>query len=265
MRRAIACALALVPGCVWGDGEPFGTVEVELDARWREDPSRGGAWQKLASDFEVEVTAASATLGALALIDAGTAALNFDPANPPPGYSNCHNGHCHADDGRLVSYEEIAAEVGGGGGPSAVLALPVGARPLLPGGGGALACGDDPCDLPRARIRRVELPVLRLELAGRVRDTRQPPRIDGEVAWTLALDRADDAAPATAAVELPVDRAHEPDIALAVGFRPTAALLDGVGFERAGTGPFAIEADAASVTAIHAELDELTLDATVER
>ncbi len=34
----------------------------------------------------------------------------FDPQNPPPQYSLCHNGHCHHDDGHLVDYEDIVLE-----------------------------------------------------------------------------------------------------------------------------------------------------------
>lgn len=264
-RAALAIAVALVPACAWDDGAPFGEVTVDFTARWTEVPSRGGDWQKLASDFEVQVTVASATFGTLALVDVGTAALNFDPADPPPGYSNCHSGHCHADDGRLVSYEEIAAEVSGGGGPTPVIRLAVGARELRTGGAETLACAGAPCDLPIATIGRVELPVARLELAGMVRDTRTPPRFAGPQAWTLALDRADDAAPATGALDLPVDRGHAPRITLAVGALPNVALLDGVRFELAAGPSWAIESDPDSITTIHGELDELALESTVQR
>ncbi len=264
-RPALAIAVALVPACAWDDGAPFGEVTVDFTARWTEVPARGGDWQKLASDFEVQVTAASATFGALALVDVGTVALNFDPADPPPGYSNCHGGHCHADDGRLVSYEEIAAELAGGGGPAPVIRLAVGARELRTGVAETLACAGAPCDLPLATVGRVELPVARLELAGLVRDTRTPPRVAAPQPWTLALDRADDAAPATGTLDLPVDRGHAPRITLAVDALPTAALLDGVRFEQA-TGPtWAVETDPDSVTAIHAELDELALDTDTQR
>lgn len=264
MRRTIVL-LALVPACAWDDGVPFGEVSVDFTARWTDVPARGGAWQKLASDFEVRVTSASATFGALALVDVGTTALNFDPAAPPPGYSNCHGGHCHADDGRLVSYEEIAAELAGGEGPSPVVRLAVGARELRAGVDETLACDGAPCDLPLATIGKVELPVARLELAGMVRDTRTPPRVAGELAWTLALDRADDASPATGDLDLPVDRGHAPRIELAVDMLPTAALLDGVRFELATAPAWAVDSDPDSVTAIHAELDELALDTDSQR
>ena len=37
------------------------------------------------------------------------------PGKPPPGYTLCHNGHCHHPSGRLVPYAEIEAELAGGG------------------------------------------------------------------------------------------------------------------------------------------------------
>jgi hypothetical protein len=60
---------------------------------------------------------------AVEFIAGETSALSFDPANPPPGYTLCHNGHCHAADGRLVDYADIAAELAGGAtsGPALVL------------------------------------------------------------------------------------------------------------------------------------------------
>lgn len=262
---AAAAALALAPACVWSDGHPFGELSASLETRWTLAADRGGDRQRLASDFVVEVTGATATLGALTLVDVGAAALAFDPASPPPGYSLCHNGHCHAADGRLVSYEEISAELSGGAGPQPIVALAVGARDLLPGARGALGCDGGPCDLPRAQVRRLELAVERLELAGVVADTRVPPRLTGDVAWTLTVDRGADAAPVTGALELPIDRGHPPRIELTAAFAPTAALLDGVRFELAGDGPWAVEADATSRAAVDAALVELPLTATVSR
>lgn len=254
MSRAAALALAAVPACAWGDGEPMGSISVELAAAWTPLPERAnGDWQRLASDYEVQVTDATATLGALTLVDVGTAALAFDPANPPPGYTLCHAGHCHAADGRLVSYEEISAELTGGAGPAPVLALPAGERDLVPGGIDAPGC-EQPCDLPLADVGRVELEVEALALAGIVRDRRDPPRIAGEVAWTLTFAPAAPI-PVTASVDLPVDRGHDPRIELVATFAPTAALLDEVAFDDAALDP----------TPIGAALGELGLDVAVTR
>ncbi len=36
----------------------------------------------------------------------------FDPANPPPGWKLCHRNHCHNEDGRVASYQQVMAEIG---------------------------------------------------------------------------------------------------------------------------------------------------------
>lgn len=36
----------------------------------------------------------------------------FDPANPPPGWINCHRNHCHHQDGRVASYAQVMQEMG---------------------------------------------------------------------------------------------------------------------------------------------------------
>ena len=36
----------------------------------------------------------------------------FDPNNPPPGWVLCHRNHCHHQDGRVASYEQVMQEVG---------------------------------------------------------------------------------------------------------------------------------------------------------
>jgi hypothetical protein len=262
-----AIAVVALGACAWDDGVPMGSVTVTVDARWTARADRGGDWQRLASDFEVQVTSASAELGALTLIDLGRGALPFDPADPPPGYGLCHNGHCHSDDGRLVPYEEIAAELTGGAPPPPALVVDVGARGLIPGAATVVACDGGPCDLDRAAIGRIDLDVVRLDAAGMVRDRRTPPRIDGERAWTLVLERGDDTKPVSAQVDLPVDRGHDPAIALTAGFAPSAALLDGVRFAELGDGPDAwtVDQDAASIAAIEEALGELELAVQITR
>ena len=36
----------------------------------------------------------------------------FDPANPPPGYRNCHRNHCHHESGAVASYAQVMQEMG---------------------------------------------------------------------------------------------------------------------------------------------------------
>lgn len=99
MRPAAAPALALLPallaGCVWGPGEPFvELVQVDLQV-------------------EVDGDADARVTGARLLLQSLQGGVSFDPADPPEGYSLCHNGHCHKDDGTLPTYEQIEAELAG--------------------------------------------------------------------------------------------------------------------------------------------------------
>jgi hypothetical protein len=243
--------LALAPGCAWHDGEPMGTLTGTFEARWTQldDRDAGDGWQRLASDYEVRVDAATAALGALTLVDVGEAALNFDPADPPPGYSLCHNGHCHADDGRLVPYEEISAELGGAA-PAPVVTFAIGERDLVDAATVELDCGG-PCELRRSDVGRVDLEVLGLALGGLVRDTRDPPRLAGEVAWTLDFAPAEPQV-VLGRIDLPIDRGHDPDITLAAELLLTAKLLDGVDFTAPDTASFP-EALAETELALDAE------------
>lgn len=36
----------------------------------------------------------------------------FDPTNPPPGWRLCHRNHCHHEDGRVASYQQVMTEMG---------------------------------------------------------------------------------------------------------------------------------------------------------
>jgi hypothetical protein len=53
----------------------------------------------------------------------------FDPTNPPPGWVKCHRNHCHHQDGRVASYQQVMQEIGatrivGGDAPKAAPPAP---------------------------------------------------------------------------------------------------------------------------------------------
>ena len=263
MRRAVV--LAAMAGCAWEPGGPFAEISTELDARWRVAPGRdaGGGWQRLASDYQVRVDAAAWTTSKLVLVARAEAAVGFDPASPPPGYSLCHNGHCHAADGRLVSYEDIALELSGGRPPPPALELPTGAIDLIAGRRVELDCAGAPCDLARGAIGRVELEVTALSLAGAVRDARTPPR-RAEAAFSAAVTLARPVRPA-GALELPVDRASAPRIRLAVGAHPGAEIFDAIDWAALGAGPIDLAAAPEAMTAITTAIGEVELELGVDR
>jgi hypothetical protein len=263
---ALAAAL-LAPACAWDAGEPFGEVAGELTARWTAPADRdaGDGWQRLASDFQVQVVRAAWTTTSLDLVPGINAALDFDPAHPPAGYTLCHGGHCHATDGRLVPYEDVAAELAGDAPPAPVATFATGDLDLIAGATVALAC-DGGCELPRGTVSRIQLGVTAIELAGRVRDGRSPARFDGERAWTLVLAPAAEV-PLVGRADLPIDRASPPDVDLTARLAPTVALLDGVRWEvlAATPGDLMVDSDSESTAAITTELGETALDLTISR
>ena len=116
---------ALAGGCGFDDGRAWGEVELTLTVALTPPASRlDGARLKTANDYRIAIDAFELEVEAVALVGGVEGATGFDPADPPAGYSLCHNGHCHAADGRLVAYEDIASEVGGvdgGGGGGTVV------------------------------------------------------------------------------------------------------------------------------------------------
>lgn len=224
-RLIIAAALAAAPACAWTDGSPFAEVDIRLavafDGAGREVAGDAG-WYRLNTNYQVRIDALELELDALTLLDSGGGAAAFDPANPPPGYSLCHNGHCHHDDGRLVSYDEIIAELAEGGGATAALAVPIGTVDALAGVERALC--DPPCALGLADVGLATVTVSALTIEGTVRDAPGGPgRLDGEQPFAIAL-----AEPVTlsGALSLPADRTHDPDVRLDVRLAPGPALLD---------------------------------------
>ncbi len=234
-------------GCTFSEGEPYGLVSASLEARYelRDDRDVGdGSWQKLTSEMEVRLDEARLVVDLVELIDAGTGAagLSFDPANPPPGYTLCHNGHCHSTGGDLVDYEDIQAELAGGEGATSTtaLALQSGTQDLLSDEIVALDCGPvggDPareCQLGVGYVSLVRATASRLELGGLLRDGLAEPRFDGErpfEATVSLLPTADDDATSgvlETAVDLPLDDESASRITLSLTIVPSAAMFDGL-------------------------------------
>lgn len=121
-------------GCL-SEGRPWGEVELAVGLRFEPELSRLDAVGRLktANDFRVELEGLELDAGPVELIAALEGAAGFDPAAPPAGYSLCHNGHCHADDGRLVPYEDIAAELAN---TSSLVVVTATGGPLSLGGAG---------------------------------------------------------------------------------------------------------------------------------
>lgn len=111
MRRARPAALvALLGGCTFTPGGPMSTLaEVRVTG--------GVASEELALEDgrTVSLETAEVLLGTVTLqrLASGGGGGSFDPASPPEGFSLCHNGHCHYEDGSLWTYGEIEVWLAG--------------------------------------------------------------------------------------------------------------------------------------------------------
>jgi hypothetical protein len=176
MRFPASLALIGLTGCALEPGDPWGRVALELRvvASLPEARRVDGRWLT-ARDYLVAIEQLEVQVDEVALL-ASSEAIAFSPDRPPKGYSLCHNGHCHAADGRLVPYDEIARE----------LALD-GAGALIDAAGGAVSLGlDATASIPLERCSStepcvIEAPVtlstavvsgVRVRVTGRVFDGR---------------------------------------------------------------------------------------------
>ena len=126
--RSIARSLALggalfcIAGCL-GDGLPWGEAQRVCHGKLRSvtRTTRRSRAAQTAGNYVVALEDVAVGFDALSVVLAAQGAAGFDPANPPEGYSLCHNGHCHSDSGALVDYEDIALEMAGGSGGARVV------------------------------------------------------------------------------------------------------------------------------------------------
>ncbi len=217
--RSVALLLALITsGCALDVGAPLAVVQDgALTARLALPAARDLGDHTLlgAGGERIRVTALAVEVSEVVLSSGGGASSAggaFDPASPPPGYTLCHSGHCHADDGRLVPYAEIQAEAAGGGGGLAVaLAMPVDATAdLLAPSALPLTRFEPGRDLGRASIVRGEVAVERLTLRARVEGARTTEvtvdlPLDQRWATTLDLHPAEGPAQVSPRVDVALD------------------------------------------------------------
>jgi hypothetical protein len=238
MRASLLLVWGLaLGGCAWEPGQGFAVVEPTVRVAYEPLAARaaGDGYQRLSSDYQVRLDSASMRLSGIELLASAAGSgsgSSFDPAHPPAGYSLCHGGHCHRDDGALIPYEQIAAEMGGGGGASAVVTLATpGPLDLLVPETRAVACEPE-CALPRTQVTQGRWAVQSLRLVGTVRDSRVPARLEGERSFELEFAPAPDTdtpvAVITGAVDLPSDRTHPPEAKLRLDLVLTATLFDAV-------------------------------------
>ncbi|MCB9730906.1 MAG: hypothetical protein H6744_21120 [Deltaproteobacteria bacterium] len=248
---AMVCATMAASGCAFSDGDPWGRASLSLVARFDPDAARLDDQGRLltADDYAIALTRLALVAdGAGLQMGSGEAAAPFDPAQPPEGYSLCHGGHCHADDGRLVPYADVAAELAGGGASGYALDLPAEEQEVALGSEPAsvpLEPCDSACDLPRGKVVRASALIDRLVLSARVYDRRtgSAARLPPE---GLALDlELPVETQLFAAAAASVDDHHPVPVDAALELSVPGSLFDGADFEALGDPDTAAEAEAA--------------------
>jgi hypothetical protein len=154
--------LALLTGCTLQPGTGFATLTgVDLTLALEPGDARDLGDQTILTDagYQVQIDSMVLTVDRLALVELLGGSTSFDPANPPEGYSLCHGGHCHHDDGRLVDYAEIEAELAGDSATfDDVVSLDVGRdSELWDANTWALDVPAELAELPATTLRRVSV------------------------------------------------------------------------------------------------------------
>jgi hypothetical protein len=235
----VALVGALGSACTFEDGTGFATLRAaKLEVSF-EPGARDLAGTILTNgDYRVRLEGFSAELESFELDQlTSSGGPGFDPANPPPGYTLCHGGHCHAVDGRLVDYADIEAELAGGGASlSAVATFPIGTTAdLLAGERVELDTVEPSRELPRANVRKAALTVARVELSGSV--SGGPPKLD-ETPLSITLPGARPTGP----VELEIARDGPAELRLDARLRVDGTLFDDIDWaELAADGAVVVE------------------------
>lgn len=252
--------IALLLGC--GPGQPWGVVEpnVVVDA-WQPPEERLTALGHLrtARSYVVQLNKLELTLGRFTAILSDTdAALTFDPGNPPPGYSLCHNGHCHAESGALVDYDVIERELGGGSGQAVAVVLPLNQTVTLRST--PISLKPEPCAgcelVVPGVLSLATLNITHLTLEAHVTDTSILARLPEEgvnVQATVEMDT-----PLTQALSIEFDNQHRVGARLNATLRLPFSLFDDIDFSAHTQTNADLSDDAIFTRALNAGLVEET-------
>jgi len=190
-------------------------------------------WLKTTLNYGVEVHVLGVIIDGLSLemSAGGTDTALFDPANPPEGFTLCHNGHCHAEDGSLVPYEEVATMTGAveaGGGFS--LHIPSDGDEADAAKEDAVTLDDcpDDCTLPRGRLANAASRITQLRVQATIHDLLPPDQarlpmggLMVEETWAVETD-------AVAIVDVAFGKQEKVGAALDVRLDLGDSLFDGI-------------------------------------
>lgn len=269
---AVAALLCCAAGCTLFAGQPWGQADVSLEVTFAPEEARltPEGWLKTSLDYALDVEELLATVDAVTLsVSEDEVELSFDPASPPPGYSLCHGGHCHADDGSLVDYEDVERSLtNSGGGGGSVLALPVVGGPVAlarePVSVAVEPC-EEGCVLERGRLTDVAVAMSALTLRARVYDLRPPEDARLPAGGVSLVTRMEGSLLASTDVDVAVDGSEPPGLALSALLSVSPGLFDGVDFgalPRDDDDVLLLDDEARAAVAENLSESELSLDVT---
>lgn len=258
-------------GCANTPGNYWGEVQASLGTYFKPSESRltSDAYLKTGNNFAIDLDDISWSLDTLTVAQRKGDAVSFDPADPPPGYSLCHNGHCHADDGSQVDYSEVEAEVNGGTVVGFSVSMPIQDTFILQETSQPVPLGpcSSECVLEYGELESVSVGIVGLSFSGRVYDLTSQIRVpDSGLAITGTLGLT---APATAPLAGAADKKTPSLIQIALQLPLTERLFDGAdwGVLEANTeSPAMVQVDSAIALQLVANLNEFsTLDVELTR
>lgn len=217
----------LAIGCTLEPGTGFATLsEVEVVAELRPGEARDLGNDTVLTDlgYQVKIDVATVDLASLTLEEL-QGGIAFDPADPPEGYGLCHGGHCHADDGSLVDYADIEAELAGDAASYVtVVTVPVDqALDLLAGEALVFDTIEPSSELPAATIRRTSAAIVSMLFEGSVTG----PGLEDPTPWSASPSPAE---PLAGAFDLDIGRDGPTTLALTATLAPDGTLFDGIDF-----------------------------------
>lgn len=258
---------ATLAGAQVSGGQVLAGGRLDAAGRWK--TNNGYAVALDGGKLAVELAQVALQAPGQAAAGGGAASIVIDPANPPAGYTFCHNTDCHKADGTVKTFDEIRAELAGGGAatpPKTVATLkPAVARLELPltapaPGGWSLGGCEPHCFLPQGSLSQAVLGLGRVVATGAV-----VPAAGGEPRpFTLDLPVPGSAFPAKVAAEVTATGPRA--LGLAGTFTLTDKLFDGLPWERllATPGPVDLDADAQAAEVLATNLAKSTWNALLE-
>lgn len=236
MHYMALCVAGLsISHCSFQPGEPWAEIDAGVSARFVPEMHAGriDALGRLvtANGYALSFDTFALELGALVLLHSGPSAVtDFDPSSPPPGYSLCHNGHCHSDAGELVDYEEIQLELDQGGAGARPIIYPITDAALdVRAAATSYTLEECPaqtgCILDRGRISAVGLRVVGLRIRARVEDVTGARLGPDGVAFVADLELDTQL---LRSVKLDIDADTAPGIGLDASFEFPVAGFDAV-------------------------------------